>query len=93
MDTPAPWGNRLLFPPIIKDKQNEPTMNTHLSALVKRVAELCEARLKACHCVEEFHLWQSRALGRQEKLAFECPRLNDPSHEPADDGICFLLNW
>jgi hypothetical protein len=54
--TLAPWGNSLLFPSIIKDKWNEPPMNNHLSALVKHVAKLCEAGLKACHCVEEFHL-------------------------------------
>jgi hypothetical protein len=45
-----------MFPLIIKDKRNEPPMNNHLSALVKRVAELREDGLKACHCVEEFHL-------------------------------------
>jgi hypothetical protein len=47
----------LLFPPIIKDKWNEPPMNDRLIALVKYVAELHEVRLKACHCIEEFHLW------------------------------------
>jgi hypothetical protein len=46
----------LLFPPIIKDKRNEMSMNDRLTALVKRVAELYEAGLKACHCIEEFHL-------------------------------------
>jgi hypothetical protein len=56
MHKPMTWGNMLLFPPIIKDKQNEPQMNDRLTALVKRVAELCEAGLKACHYVEEFHL-------------------------------------
>jgi hypothetical protein len=35
----APWGNRLLFPPIIKDKRNEPPMNHRLSTLVKRVLD------------------------------------------------------
>jgi hypothetical protein len=56
MHKPTPWGNMLLFPPIIKDKRNEPPMNDRLTALVKRVAELREAGLKVCHCVEEFHL-------------------------------------
>jgi hypothetical protein len=56
MHKPAPWGNTLMFPSIIKDKWNEPPMNDCLTALVKRVAELCEAELKACHCVDEFHL-------------------------------------
>jgi hypothetical protein len=50
------WGNMLLFPPIIKDKRNEPPMNDRLTTLVKRVAKLCEAGLKVCHCIEEFHL-------------------------------------
>jgi hypothetical protein len=56
MHKPAPWGNMLLFPPIIKDKRNEPSMNSRLSALVKHVAELREAGLRACHYVKEFHL-------------------------------------
>jgi hypothetical protein len=45
-----------MFPLIIKDKWNEPLINSHLSTLVKRVAELCEAGLRVCHCLEEFHL-------------------------------------
>jgi hypothetical protein len=45
-----------MFPPIIKDKRNEPPMNDRLTTLVKRVAELCEAELKVCHCIEGFHL-------------------------------------
>jgi hypothetical protein len=56
MHKPAPWGNMLLFPPIIKDKRNEPLMNDRLTALVKRMAKLHEAGLKACHCIKEFHL-------------------------------------
>jgi hypothetical protein len=56
MHTAAPWGNKLMFPPIVKDKWKEPLMNDRLSALVKRVAELCKARLRACHCIKEFHL-------------------------------------
>jgi hypothetical protein len=56
MHKPAPWGNRLLFPLVIKDKRSEPLMNDCLTALVKCVAELREAGLKACHCVKEFHL-------------------------------------
>jgi hypothetical protein len=57
MHKPVPWGNMLMFLLIIKDKRNEPSMNNRLSALVKRVARLCEAGLRACHYVEEFHLW------------------------------------
>jgi hypothetical protein len=45
-----------MFPPIIKDKQNEPPMNDRLTALVKQSAELLEVGLKACHYVEEFHV-------------------------------------
>jgi hypothetical protein len=56
MHKPSPWGNRLMFPPIIKDKRNKPLMNDRLTTLVKRVAELCEAELKVCHCIEGFHL-------------------------------------
>jgi hypothetical protein len=56
MHKPASWGNRLMFPPIIKNKRNEPPMNVRLTTLVNHVVELHEAGLKACHCVEEFHL-------------------------------------
>jgi hypothetical protein len=44
-------------------------MTPRLAALVKRVAELCEAGLKVCHCVEEFtplavgRSWLSNARG------------------------------
>jgi hypothetical protein len=45
-------------------------MNIHLSALVKHVAELHEAGLKACHCIEEFYLWwiHPLAIGRSWAL-------------------------
>jgi hypothetical protein len=56
MHKTVPWGNMLLFPPIIKDKRNEPPMNSCFPSLVKRMAELREARLRVCHCVEEFQL-------------------------------------
>jgi hypothetical protein len=65
-------------------------MSPRLAALVNRVAELCEAGLKACHCAEEFTLWRIRPLGGREKLAFECPRLADPNREAAD-GKIFIL--
>jgi hypothetical protein len=65
-------------------------MNNCLSALVKRVVEHHEAGLKACHCVEEFLLQRIRPLGRREKLAFECPRLSDPSREPAEGKSAFF---
>jgi hypothetical protein len=49
-------------------------MTDRLAALVKCVAKLHQARLEACHCVEEFHLrricpsiverpWHSNAHG------------------------------
>jgi hypothetical protein len=90
MHKPALWGNMLLFPPIIKDKQNEPSMNSHLFALVKHVAELHEVRLRVCHYVEEFHLRQIRPVGCREKLAFECPRLSDPCCEPTEGKVAFF---
>jgi hypothetical protein len=48
--------NKLLFPLVIKAQQQESPMNVLLAALVKRVAELHRAGLKALHCVEEFYL-------------------------------------
>jgi hypothetical protein len=87
---PALWGNKFMFPPIIEDKRNEPLMNDCLTALVKRVAKLREVRLKACHCIEEFNLQRNCSLDRQEKLAFECPRLSDPSREPAKGKSAFF---
>jgi hypothetical protein len=90
MHKPAPWRNRLLFPPVIKDKRNEPPMNGHLTALKKRVAKLREVGLKACHCIEEFHLRRIHPLGCQEKLAFKYPQLSDPSHKPAEGKSAFF---
>jgi hypothetical protein len=56
MHIEAQWVNKLMFPPNIDNKQSEPKMIVCLAALVKRVPELCEADLKACHCAEEFNL-------------------------------------
>jgi hypothetical protein len=81
----------LLFPPVIKDKRTEPPMNERLFALVKRVAELCEAGLKACHCVEEFHLRRIRPLGHRERLAFECSRMAVPAANLLMVGFTFFL--
>jgi hypothetical protein len=50
------WVNKIMFPPFIKDKRGESSMTPHLAALVKRVAELREAGLQACHCIEEITL-------------------------------------
>jgi hypothetical protein len=47
-------------------------MTNRLAALTKRVAELRQVGLEACHYVEEFYLWWIRPLGRRKKLAFEC---------------------
>jgi hypothetical protein len=73
MHDQPPWVNKLLFPPAIKNKRSEPPLTDHLTALIKRVAELRQAGLEACHCVEEFYLQQIRPLGRWKKLVFECP--------------------
>jgi hypothetical protein len=78
------WVNKLLFPPAIKNKRSEPPMTNRLAALTKRVVELRQAGLEACHCVEEFYLRRIRPLGRRKKLAFECPRLADPHREPSE---------
>jgi hypothetical protein len=50
------WVNKLLFPPFVKDKWGRPLMTPRLAALVKRVAKLREAGLKACHYDKEFTL-------------------------------------
>jgi hypothetical protein len=87
MHVEPPWANMHLPPPIIDDKQGELKMTPHLIALVKQVAELCSTGLQACHCTEKFTLRQIHPLGRQEKLAFECPRLADPNRKPASGRI------
>jgi hypothetical protein len=46
-------------------------MTDRLAALVKRIAELCQAGLEACHCIEKFHFQWIRPLGRLKTLAFE----------------------
>jgi hypothetical protein len=46
------WVNKLLFPPAIKNKRMEPPMIDRLATLIKRVAELRQASLEACHCVK-----------------------------------------
>jgi hypothetical protein len=35
-----PWVNKLMFPPVIKNKRSEPPMTDRLAALTKHVAEL-----------------------------------------------------
>jgi hypothetical protein len=85
------WVNRQLYRPFIYMKQGEPKMTSCLIALIKRVAELRGASLKACHCIEEFILRRIHPLNHREKLAYECQRLADPSHEPSG-GKIFTLN-
>jgi hypothetical protein len=82
MHVEPPWVNKLVFPPAIKDHRKEPSMIDRLAALVRRVAELRQAGLKACHYVEEFYLRRIRPLGRRKTLAFESPRLADPNRDP-----------
>jgi hypothetical protein len=59
-----PWVNKLLFPPAIKNKQTEPLMTDHLAVLTKGIAELRQASLEVCHCVEEFYVRWIRPLDR-----------------------------
>jgi hypothetical protein len=73
MHDQPPWVNKLLFPLAIKNKWSEPSMTNRLATMTKRVAELYQDGLEACHCVEEFHLWWIRPLGHWKKLAFEYP--------------------
>jgi hypothetical protein len=83
------WVNKLLFPLVIKSKRLEPPMTDRLAALTKRIIELRQAGLEACHCVKEFYLRRIRPLGHRKKLAFECPRLADPYREPSE-GCLFI---
>jgi hypothetical protein len=91
MHDQPPWVNKLLFPPAIKNKRMEPLMTDRLATLTKRVAELRQAGLEACHYVKEFYLWRIRPLGRRKILAFECPQIADPYREPLE-GCLFILS-
>jgi hypothetical protein len=87
------WANKHLLPPLIDDKRGESKMTPRLAALVKRVAELRDSNHRAHHYVEEFTLRRIHPLGHQKKLAYECPRLADPSHEPAAGRVFnFVFN-
>jgi hypothetical protein len=66
--------NKHLIPLWIDKKQKEP----------KRVTELRDNGLWACHYAEEFTLWRICPLVHQDKLEYECPRQANPSREPAD---------
>jgi hypothetical protein len=72
-------------------EQMEPPMTDRLDALTKRVTELLQAGLEACHCIEEFYLQWICPLGHQKILAFECPRMTDAYHEPSE-GCLFVLS-
>jgi hypothetical protein len=92
MHVEPPWVNKLLFPLAIKDQQKEPPMTDCLAALVRRVTELRQAVLEACHCAEEFYLWPIRPLDRRKTLAFESPRLADTSRDPLPGNI-FIFSF
>jgi hypothetical protein len=66
-------------------------MTDRVSALIKRIAELLQASLEACHRIEEFYLQKILPLGRRKTLAFECPWLADPSCDPSE-GDLFVLS-
>jgi hypothetical protein len=51
------WLHKHLLPPLIKDKWKGPEEMPQLKALIKRVTELRQAGLKACHRAKEFILW------------------------------------
>jgi hypothetical protein len=61
------WMNTHLLPPPIDDKRGELEMTPRLHALVNLVIELCQAGLRACHCVKEFTLRWIHPHGRQKK--------------------------
>jgi hypothetical protein len=65
-------------------------MTDRLAALTKRVAELHQAGLEACHYVKEFYLRRICPLGHRKKLAFEWPRMADPYREHSE-GCLFVF--
>jgi hypothetical protein len=89
-DQPS-WVNKFLFTPAIKNKWMESLMTDRLATLTKRVAELRQASLEACHCVEEFYVQRIRPLGRWKIPTFECPRMVDPYREPSE-GCLFVFS-
>jgi hypothetical protein len=66
-------------------------MIDRLATRTKRVAELCQAGLAACHCIKEFYLRRIHPLGHWKKLMFECPRMVDPYREPSE-GCLFIFS-
>jgi hypothetical protein len=91
MHVPPPWDNKLLFLPKVKNQRKELPLTDYVTALVKRVIELCQAKLEAYHYVEEFYLWRIHPLVRRKKLAYD-PRMVDPSRDPTDGNI-FILSF
>jgi hypothetical protein len=66
-------------------------MTDRLAVLTKHVAELRQAGLEACNCVEKFYVRRIHPLDRWKILAFECPRMVDPYREPSE-GCLFILS-
>jgi hypothetical protein len=62
-------------------------MTLRLVALIKWVVELRDSGLRVRHYTDEFTLPWIHPLSHREKLAYECPRLADPSHDPATGRI------
>jgi hypothetical protein len=58
----SPWVNKKLLPPLLDDKRGELEVTPRLAALVKRVTELHDAGLRACHYTEEFTLQRIHPL-------------------------------
>jgi hypothetical protein len=56
MRVPPQWVNKHLLPLLIDKKRKELKLTPRLAALVKRVTELHDTGLQACHCTEEFTL-------------------------------------
>jgi hypothetical protein len=91
MHVPPQWVNRHLLPPLIDNKRGESELTPRLTTLVKRVVELHDVGIWACHYAEEFTLWCICPLGSRDKLVYECLWIADPSHELADSNILTLL--
>jgi hypothetical protein len=72
MHIPPQWVNRHLLPPLIDKKRKDLKLAPRLAALVKRVIELHDVGLRACHYIEEFTLRQNFPLDHWDKLAYEC---------------------
>jgi hypothetical protein len=92
MHIQPPWVNKLLFSPVVKNKRKESLMTDCLAALVKHVAELCQAGLEVCHYIEEFHFltdsppWSSK----DPSIRMPVDRMADPSHDPLEGNIFVL---